>query len=83
MVVSSSSAKKTAPKKDRSFGDRVSKLKERAPKKSSTTVVGEREITFAPEVKKKKPQGGERGERHDRRKEKNIRSASGNAFRGM
>ena len=68
---------------DKSFGARVSKLKERAPKRSTTTVVGEREITFAPEQKKKKPQGGEQGQRHDRRKEKNIRSASGNAFRGM
>ena len=83
MVVSSSNAKKTAPKADKSFGARVSKLKERAPKRSTTTVVGEREITFAPEQKKKKPQGGEQGQRHDRRKEKNIRSASGNAFRGM
>ncbi|KAF3039677.1 hypothetical protein E8E11_007217 [Didymella keratinophila] len=83
MVVSNSNAKKSAPKKDKTFGSRVSKLKERAPKQSSTTVVGEREITFAPEQKKKKTQGGEQAQRHDRRKEKNIRSASGNAFRGM
>ncbi|KAJ4333765.1 Small ribosomal subunit biogenesis [Didymella glomerata] len=83
MLVSNSNAKKSAPKKDKTFGSRVSKLKERAPKQSSTTVVGEREITFAPEQKKKKTQGGEQGQRHDRRKEKNIRSASGNAFRGM
>ncbi|KAJ4400996.1 Small ribosomal subunit biogenesis [Didymella pomorum] len=84
MVVSNSGVQKSAPKKDKTFGSRVSKLKERAPKQSSTTVVGEREITFAPEQKKKKSsQGGEQGQRHDRRKEKNIRSASGNAFRGM
>lgn len=86
MLVSSSTTKKPAAKADKSFGARVSKLKDRAPKKSTTTVVGEREITFAPEQKKKKPQGGgsgENGQRHDRRKEKNIRSASGNAFRGM
>ncbi|KAF3042701.1 hypothetical protein E8E12_008282 [Didymella heteroderae] len=83
MVVSNSNAKKSAPSKDKTFGSRVSKLKERAPKQSTTTVVGEREITFAPEPKKKKSQGGEQGQRHDRRKEKNIRSASGNAFRGM
>ncbi|KAF2995352.1 hypothetical protein E8E13_002702 [Curvularia kusanoi] len=84
MVISSSSAKKSAPKADKSFGSRVSKLKERAPKQSTTTVVGEREITFAPEQKKKKSAGGEHGQRHDRRREgKNIRSASGNAFRGM
>ncbi|KAF2624535.1 hypothetical protein BU25DRAFT_373884 [Macroventuria anomochaeta] len=84
MVVSNSNSKKNAPKADKTFGSRVSKLKDRTPKSSTTTVVGEREITFAPEQKtKKKPQGGEAGQRHDRRKEKNIRSASGNAFRGM
>jgi ribosome biogenesis protein ENP2 len=83
MVVSNSNAKKNAPKADKTFGSRVSKLKDRAPKTSTTTVVGEREITFAPEPKKKKSQGGEAGQRHDRRKEKNIRSASNNAFRGM
>ncbi|OSS47168.1 hypothetical protein B5807_10012 [Epicoccum nigrum] len=84
MVVSSSNTKKQAPKADKSFGARVSKLKERTPKRSTTTVVGEREITFAPEAKKKKnPQGGAQAQRHDRRKDKNIRSASGNAFRGM
>lgn len=82
MVVSNSNAKKNAPKADKTFGSRVSKLKDRAPKTSTTTVVGEREITFAPE-QKKKTQRSETGQRHDRRKEKNIRSASNNAFRGM
>ncbi|KAJ4983960.1 Ribosome biogenesis protein ENP2, partial [Stagonosporopsis vannaccii] len=83
MVVSHSAARKGGPKADKSFGARVSKLKERAPKSSTTTVVGEREITFAPEPKRKQPQPGDAGPRHDRRREKNIRSASGNAFRGM
>lgn len=86
MVVSSSTTKKTGPKKDKSFASRVSKLKDRAPKHASTTttVVGEREITFAPEPKKKKKTPGpDQAQRHDRRKDKNIRSASGNKFRGM
>jgi ribosome biogenesis protein ENP2 len=83
MLVSSSNARKSAPKADKTFGARVSKLKERAPKQSTTTVVGEREITFAPEQKKKKSHNAEHGQRHDRRREKNIRSASGNAFRGL
>ncbi|KAF1925923.1 WD repeat protein [Didymella exigua CBS 183.55] len=83
MRVSHSTTKKHAPKADKTFAARVSKLKDRAPKHSTTTVVGEREITFAPEVKKKKTQAGGAAQRHDRRKEKNIRSASGNAFRGL
>jgi ribosome biogenesis protein ENP2 len=45
-------------------------------------VVGEREITFAPAPKQKKKPTGDSG-RHDRRKEKDRRSASNNAFRGM
>ncbi|KAJ4309245.1 Small ribosomal subunit biogenesis [Neodidymelliopsis sp. IMI 364377] len=84
MLVSNSHAKKNAPAKDKTFGSRVSKLKDRTPKSSTTAIVGEREITFAPERKQKKTSHDDaRGQRHDRRKEGNIRSASGNAFRGM
>jgi ribosome biogenesis protein ENP2 len=82
MVVSSSNAKK-GPSRDKTFGSRVSKLKDSKPAQSSTTtVVGEREITFAPAPKQKKKPTGDSG-RHDRRKEKDRRSASNNAFRGM
>lgn len=82
MVVSSSS-RKSEPSRDRSFGSRVSKLKEkRATGKGTTTVVGEREITFQPEPKFKKRDEAS-GQRHDRRKEKSHRSASNNVFRGM
>jgi ribosome biogenesis protein ENP2 len=84
MVVSSSNQRKAGPTKDRTFGSRVSKLKERKPRENSstTTVVGEREITFAPERKqKKKPEGD--GQRHDRRKEGERRNASNNVFRNM
>jgi ribosome biogenesis protein ENP2 len=82
MVVSSSNTKK-GPTRDKTFGSRVSKLKDNKPAQSSTTtVVGEREITFAPAPKQKKKPTGDSG-RHDRRKEKDRRSASNNAFRGM
>lgn len=84
-MVVSSSARKAEPRRDRTFGARVSKLREQRPAGgTTTTVVGEREITFAPERKGKK--SGEAqglGQRHDRRKDKERRSASNNAFRGM
>jgi ribosome biogenesis protein ENP2 len=85
MVVSSSNTRKAGPTRDKSFGSRVSKLKDRAPttNKSTTTVVGEREITFAPEKKQKKRPDDASGQRHDRTKDKGRRSASNNAFRGM
>lgn len=79
----SSSTRKAEPTRDRTFGARVSKLKDARPSanKSTTTVVGEREITFAPERKGKKSEV--QAQRHDRRKDKDRRSASNNAFRGM
>lgn len=85
MVVSSSNTRKAGPTRDKSFGSRVSKLKDRAPasQRSTTTVVGEREITFAPEKKQKKRPDDASGQGHDRRKDKDRRSASNNAFRGM
>lgn len=86
MQISSSAARKTAPKKDKTFGSRVSKLKEKAPRErgGTTTVVGEREITFAPEKKSRKREGdGAEGQRHDRRKDSGRRNASGNVFRGL
>lgn len=78
MVVSSSS-RKPQQHRDKSFGARVSKLKERAPAvTTNTTVVGEREITFQPAKKQKKPA---EAQRHDRKVDR--RSASGNVFRNM
>lgn len=90
MVVSSSSAanRKMGQNRDRSFGSRVTKLKDRnAPSSSggTTTVVGEREISFIPEKKTKGKKAGdefEGGQRHDRRKDPR-RSASNNVFRNM
>ena len=87
MVVSSSYQRKSgssAMAKDKTFGSRVSKLKDRKPAKSAsnTTVVGEREITFAPEKKQRKRPEQE-GQRHDRRKEGMRRNASNNVFRNM
>jgi ribosome biogenesis protein ENP2 len=85
MVVSSSNIRKAGPTRDKSFGSRVSKLKDRTPaaSRNTTTVVGEREITFAPEPKQKKRPDAASGQRHDRTKDKDRRSASNNAFRGM
>lgn len=89
MLVSSSNARKTGPAaRDKSFGSRVSKLKDRGgPEQrgssTTTTVVGEREITFAPERKqRKRPEGAEEG-RSEKRKEGGRRNASMNVFRGL
>jgi ribosome biogenesis protein ENP2 len=83
-MVVSSSIRKPERKHDTTFGSRVSKLKDRGAARGggTKTVVGEREMTFAPERKSKKPVAEEnrRGERHDR---KDRRSASGNVFRKM
>jgi len=80
MIVSSSN-KKPIRSHDKTFGARVSKLKDnRTQSSSSTTVVGEREITFAPAKKQKPVVESGKGQRHDR---KDRRSASGNVFRGM
>jgi ribosome biogenesis protein ENP2 len=82
MLVSSSS-RKAEPSRDRTFGARVSKLRDARPTgRNTTTVVGEREITFAPERKGKKSDEAQ-AQRHDRTKDKARRSASNNAFRGM
>lgn len=84
MVVSSSN-RKPQQSRDKTFGSRVSKLKDRKAQSGggNTTVVGERQITFAPERKSKRPVAEDtngRGQRHDR---KDRRSASGNVFRKM
>ncbi|KAF2729534.1 nucleolar protein 10 [Polyplosphaeria fusca] len=81
MVVSSSN-RKPRQSRDQTFGSRVSKLKDRrAPTSANNTVVGERQITFAPAKMQKKPAASvSEGQRHDR---KDRRSASGNVFRKM
>jgi ribosome biogenesis protein ENP2 len=88
MTVSSSGVnpRKAQQARDHTFGSRVSKLKDRRSADSGrgkTTIVGEREITFEPARKSKRPvaqfdEGS--GQRHDR---KDRRSASGNVFRRM
>ena len=85
MVVSLSSTKKTGPSRDKTFGSRVSKLKHARPATAagSTTVVGEREITFAPEKKQRKHPDKANGQRHDRRKQSERRNASKNVLRNM
>ena len=75
------SSKKPQQAKDRSFGSRAERSK--AAKPSVGRVVGEREITFAPEKKQKKGQVPELPSGNRREKEKGRRSASGNVFRSM
>ena len=73
------SSKKPQQSRDRSFGSRAHQTK--STKTNTGTVVGEREITFAPE-RKKKPQKVE-NTGTDRRRDKGRRSASGNVFRNI
>lgn len=83
-MVVSTSGRRPQQSHNQTFGSRVSKLKEReGPKRGGNTiVVGEREITFQPEKKSRKPAESTQndGQRHDR---KDRRSASGNVFRKM
>ena len=73
------SSKKPQQARDRSFGSRAKQSKPL--KTSERTVVGEREITFAPE-RKQKAQKVENTGSHQRR-DKGRRSASGNVFRNL
>ena len=74
-VVSTSNSR---PERDRSFGSRV--IKPKKEKSQFSRVVGERELTFAPERKKKHKPPAERSEP---KAHKDRRSASGNVFRKM
>lgn len=74
-VTSSSKAPQQA--KDRSFGSRAERSK--TAKATTTRVVGEREITFAPERKSTL----QKSEPTERRRDKGRRSASGNVLRSM
>ena len=69
----------TVPKqvKDRSFGSRAERHK--ATKGAILSIGGEREITFAPEGKRK----AQKRENTERRRDEGRRSASGNVFRNM
>ena len=72
-----SSSSKPRQAKDRSFGSRAEKSK--ASKPPISRVVGEREITFAPNRKDMASKTESKGNRSD----KGRRSASGNVFRSM
>ena len=73
------SSKKPEQARDRSFGSRAERSK--STRTNTSTVVGEREITFAPERKKKTQKVENTGA--DKRRDKGRRSASGNVFRNM
>ncbi|KAH0158791.1 hypothetical protein KCU67_g7372, partial [Aureobasidium melanogenum] len=95
MSVSSSQPKNknaNANRRDRSFGSLAQNLRDQ-PKSSirSGGVVGEKEVTFAPQKVQKRPQrpresyGGDIDDGNGRKvpRGKERRSASGNVFRGM
>ena len=73
------SSKKPQQARDRSFGSRAQQS--RPSKTDASTVVGEREITFAPERKKKAQKVETTGA--EQRRDKGRRSASGNVFRNL
>ena len=75
-----SSTIKSASNLHRSFGSRAMKPKKERPQ--STSIVGERKLTFAPE-KKSKTKSSIGAEQMPRRNDKGRRSASGNVFRKM
>lgn len=72
-----SSSQKPQQARDRSFGSRADRNK--TAKAIITRVVGEREITFAPERKSKLA----KSEPMEKRRDEGRRSASGNVFRNM
>ena len=72
-----SSSKRPSQTRDRSFGSRAERSK--GTKLNTSKVVGEREITFAPERKSKT----EKVDSTEKRRDKGRRSASGNVFRSM
>ena len=73
------SSVRAASDRDKSFGSRA--LKPKKEKAQFSSVVGEREITFAPERKAKAKAQAE--DRRPQRRDKDRRSASGNVFRRM
>lgn len=82
--VSLSTAAKTRPRqKDHSFGSRAAAREERVKKKVVRIGAGEREMTFAPERKRKAGIRTEEKEREGTKKQRDGRRASGNAFRRL
>lgn len=75
-----SSSKKPQKRSDRSFGSMVERTK--ATKNSFKSIGGEREITFAPD-QKKKTKGQEKTSKINGIRDKERRSASGNVFRAL
>jgi ribosome biogenesis protein ENP2 len=82
MFVSRTGVRQAGNSKNKSFGTRLSQQDSRGPRVHTKTVVGERHVTFTPKTgRKQKPE--ESYEKPERRSNKDRRSASGNAFRGM
>ena len=93
MHISSSVKKPSVARRDRSFGARAAQMmkkKEGGDEKTKSggggAVIGERQITFAPERKgkgKKGEEGSEKREGKGRRRDQERRTASGNYFRRL
>ena len=86
MQVSSSNT--TSSGRDRSFGSRAQKMQSKSKPSRRSTVVGEQEVTFTPQVKQKQKNNGNDdaaapNKRFDSVRAKERRSASGNTFRNM
>ena len=84
----SSSSRKPSAVRERSFASRAAQMRKGGSevKKSSGTVVGERQITFAPERKSKTgalEMQEKRGREGGGKRDKDRRTASGNFFRGL
>ena len=79
--LSVTSSKRPLQARDRSFGSRAKRSK--TAKGNTSTVVGEREITFAPERTSKTQFKSQQLDSTESRRDKGRRSASGNVFRNM
>ena len=83
----SSSSNTTSSGRDRSFGSRAQNMQSKPKPSRRSTVVGEQEVTFTPQVKQKQKNNGNddaaANKRLDSVRAKERRSASGNTFRNM
>jgi ribosome biogenesis protein ENP2 len=78
-----SSSTKSGPVRDRSFESRAQKMQVKD-RPTRTSAVGEKEVTFAPQPKSKSRPNPEPSETDNKKfRNKERRSASGNAFRRM
>lgn len=85
MFVSRTGVKQAGNFKNKSFGSRLEHQSEHAkgPRQHKKTIVGERHVTFTPQTGRKQQRPQDDEPKPSQRSQKDRRSASGNAFRGM